>query len=323
MSNTHIMIQLPFTLYLHSYSLRFHLRHVPGFDALALIDLAADYGFDGVCLSANGPSYRDLGSMEPARFAQIRARLAERGLLCDLDTSGTDPAHLQTLLGVAQAVGAQKLRTYTRYDAAPDEQVAWTIRDLTAVSPHAAAANITIMLENHEKMTGEEIARILTAVNHPHIAALYDYGNSMMVLEDPLDALDHMAPWSRSAHLKDHVMIRGEEAGNGRLTVLGVPIGTGYLPIVEITQRLLAAGCSHIVFENSWGYAAPIRSDRITPIGLNQLGHGSFRFATPPFHPNHVLLNPDCLPPAQLVQLERTMFEQNLAWLREQFQNRD
>ena len=70
-----------------------------------------------------------------------------------------------------------------------------------------------------EKMTGEEIARILTAVNHPHIAALYDYGNSMMVLEDPLDALDHMAPWSRSGHLKDHVMIRGEDSGNGRVDV--------------------------------------------------------------------------------------------------------
>ncbi|MEZ4512481.1 MAG: sugar phosphate isomerase/epimerase family protein [Chloroflexota bacterium] len=312
------MTQLPFTLYLHSYSLRFHLRHVPGFDALALIDLAADHGFDGVCLSANGPNYRDLGSMEPARFAQIRARLEQRGLLCDLDTSGTDPDHLRTLLGVAQAVGAQKLRTYTRYDAEPEAQVEWTIRDLTAVSPHAAAHNITIMLENHEKMTGAEIARILTAVNHPHIAALYDYGNSMMVLEDPLDALTHMAPWSRSAHLKDHVMIRPQDGENGRLTVLGVPIGTGYLPIVDITRRLLTAGCTNIVFENSWGYSAPIQPDRITAVGLNQLGCGSFRFAAPPFHDNHALLNPDDLSPEQLVTIERTIFEQNLAWVRKQ-----
>ncbi|MCA9996918.1 MAG: hypothetical protein KDE56_14265, partial [Anaerolineales bacterium] len=144
------------------------------------------------------------------------------------------------------------------------------------------------------------------------------YGNSMMVLEDPLDALTHMAPWSRSAHLKDHVMIRPQDGENGRLTVLGVPIGTGYLPIVDITRRLLTAGCTNIVFENSWGYSAPIQPDRITAVGLNQLGCGSFRFAAPPFHDNHALLNPDDLSPEQLVTIERTIFEQNLAWVRKQ-----
>ena len=127
-----------FNLYLHTFSLRFRLRHHLDFDALAFIDLAADEGFQGVCLSANGPNYRDLGSMEPSRFAQIKAHLAKRGLRCDLDTSGTDPRHLQTLLGVAQALGAKKLRTYTRYNGTPDELVAWSIRDLQAIAPLAA-----------------------------------------------------------------------------------------------------------------------------------------------------------------------------------------
>ena len=50
----------PVQLYLHTYSLRFHLAHQPGFDVFAFIERVAAEGFVGICLSANDAHQRSL-----------------------------------------------------------------------------------------------------------------------------------------------------------------------------------------------------------------------------------------------------------------------
>ncbi|MFZ0544159.1 MAG: TIM barrel protein [Candidatus Promineifilaceae bacterium] len=306
-------------LYLHTYSLRFHLRHQPGFDVFAFIEQAAAEGFVGVCISANDAQYRHLGSAEPARLAAIHRHVQQHHLACDIDTSGTKPAHLRRMLNVAGAVGAQQLRTYTRYALPRAKRVAQTIRDLGAIAPLAAKLGITVLLENHEVMTGEEIAAVMTAVNHPAIGALFDYGNSQMVMEEPAAALASMVPFSRSAHLKDHVMLPADESPNGRLSVLGVPIGEGYLPIIPLTKALLDAGCSRIAFENSWGYYAPVKPERLTGDTAETLGQGAFRFAQPPVSNRRYLLYPDRFSTAELVRLEDDAHLHSLTWLKTAF----
>lgn len=121
------------------------------------------------------------------------------------------------------------------------------MRDLEEVAPLAERAGVTIVLENHEELSGTEVASILRRVNHPFIRAVYDYGNSMVFEEDSLDALAAMAPWIRLAHLKDHVILPAGANGMDRASVLGVPVGQGNLPIIEITQRLIAAGVERIL----------------------------------------------------------------------------
>ena len=311
----------PIQLYLHTYSLRFHLAHQPGFDVFAFIERAAAEGFVGVCLSANDAYYRHLGGKEPARLTAIRTHLQANNLACDVDTSGTEPTHLRTMLHIAQAVGAKHLRTYTRYSLPSAQLVAQTVQDLRAIAPLAADLGVRVLLENHEVMTGEEIVAVVTAVNHPHIAALFDYGNSQMVMEEPMAALAAMAPISRAAHLKDHVILRAEASPNGRLSVLGVPIGAGHLPIIPLTQGLLEAGCTRIAFENSWGYYAPVQAERLTAKTEDLLGQGTFRFAQPPITNDRYPLHPDQFTPTQLVQMEDKAHHSSLTWLKQAFAN--
>ena len=309
----------PLRLYLHTYSLRFHFQLVPGYDVFAFIDRAVSEGFAGVCLSANGPGYRHLGGTTPEWFGRVRDRVRTEGLLCDMDTSGTSPDHLQTLLDVARAVGAQQVRTYTRHPGTPEEMVERTARDLIAAAPLAEAAGVRVVLENHEEFTGAEVAQVVTRVNSPWVGALYDYGNSMMIGEDPLTALEAMLPHIRAAHLKDHVMLAGRDAPDGCLSVLGVPIGRGHLPIVEITHRLVQAGLDQIIFENVWAYRAPIRASRWTDLSRAQLGSGAFTFAHPPFEEGTCLPDPGALAdrdPQRLVALEDEALRGGLAWLR-------
>ena len=120
-------------------------------------------------------------------------------------------------------------------------------------------------------------------------------------------ALDAILPRARSAHLKDHACVVGDD---GEPWVLGVAIGSGVLPIAELTRRLAAAACEVVIVSSVWGYRAPVRSWR----GGAELGSGVFRAESPPFDP---LLRPwDAMEPARLVELEAEALGLGEAWLR-------
>lgn len=243
--------------HVHSFSLRYHLRYrdQTGYDVFAYIDEMARFGFTGVNVSANGIGYRDLCGTSAQHFAAIRAAVAERGMQLELDTSDSRVDNMTTMLHVAAACGADTLRTYTKYSAPLSGVIEWTIRDLRAVAALAADLGVLVVLENHEDFTGPVLAEILGAVDHSSVRALYDYGNSQMVGEDPFDALAAMSPFIERVHAKDHVLLRGPDGP----VVQGVPFGTGRLPVGEITDRLYAAGVRRFCYENVWSYTAPLK----------------------------------------------------------------
>lgn len=300
-------------LAVHSFTMWHHFEHAPGFDALAYIDRMEALGFTGINLSLNDQNYRHLGGREVERVDRVRERLARSGMSLEIDTSGTEPGHMRTMIDIAARMGAQSLRTYTRHGGTPAEMMEHTIADLDAIMDHAERAGISVVIENHEDFTGPELARVVEAVGHPHLGILYDYGNSQMVLEDPEEALDAVLPYVRAVHVKDHVMVRPEHAG--RLTVAGVPVGDGALPVEELTRRLLQSGLRRITYENVWGYGASIRAGR-TPVGPTRLGEGAFRFADPPFAPEFLVLDMSAIGPAERVRLEEQAFLRGLDWLK-------
>lgn len=244
----------------HTYGMRFSLAHDPDYDVFSFIGEMADHGFSGVNLSANGADYRHLGGSSEERLAAIHEACAERGLTMELETSGTEIEHLHELIHAAAAIGADGLRTYTRYDGSTDDIALRTVFDLIRAAPMAADHGVTVLVENHEDFDGATLARIMESVDHPSIGLLYDYGNSQMLGEDPLECLEVMGPWVKSAHVKDHVIT---SSASGGLIVQGVPIGTGNLPVAEITDRLWDLGNRRFCFESVWGYNSPVRVSKL------------------------------------------------------------
>ena len=285
-------------MHIHSFSLRFQFKYRRDFDVFAYIALARERGFTGVNISANGPGYRDLGGTTPQHFARVRACLQEHNMACEIDTSDTRVDNLQQMLSVASQLGAERLRVYTKYDAPLAEQMDWTVRDLRAIAPEAEQLGITIVFENHEDFQGAVISNILAKVNHPRIKALYDYGNSQMVGEDPMHALRAMQPHIDAVHVKDHVILTHE----GRIWVQGVPMGQGLLPIMEQTEALYAGGLRRFCFENVWGYAARFKADNLP--------------TSAPFSPNHQhgFLNGALLPEFEAIKQEWQAFESGWQW---------
>lgn len=302
-------------LALHSFCLLHHFRHQPGFDCLAFIDMAEALGFSGINLSLNDDNFRHLGGREEGRIDAVRERLGRSGMSLEIDTSGTEPTHLAELLGVAHRMGASALRLYTRHGGSVAEMMKLTTVDLLSVSPLAESYGIVLVLENHEDFTGPELAAIVEAVASPAVRILYDYGNSQMVLEDPVAALEATLPHIHSVHVKDHVMVRPEDSPTGRLTVAGVPMGEGALPIEAITRRLLDRGLRRLAFESVWGYAAPVAEGRKALAGVRP-GEDAFAYATPPYDPRFLILDTSRHAPEQLVRLEHEALFKGVGWFR-------
>jgi len=287
-------------LHVHSFSLRYHLRYreSTGYDVFTYIAEMARLGFTGVNVSANGVGYRDLCGTSPKHFALVRAACGEHDMKLELDTSDTRIENMTRMLHVTAACGADTLRTYTKYSAPLAEVIDWTIRDLRAVASLAADLGVLVVLENHEDFTGPVLAEILGAVDSRSVRALYDYGNSQMVGEDPFDALAAMAPFIERVHAKDHVLLKGPDGP----VVQGVPFGSGRLPVGEITDRLYAAGVRRFCYENVWSYTAPLKCE------VDDLPD------TPCFewdNPQRYLVG-DTLSPDDALREERTAFDDGL-----------
>lgn len=289
-------------LHVHSFGLRFHFKHQLGFDVFRFIEVAAEQGFSGVNISANGPEFRDLGGTSPKHFERVRAKLVELGMKSELDTSGTAPAHLNAMLDVAAAVGADQLRTYTRYSGSPEELIEQTVGDLLEVAPKAEEMEINVLLENHEDFRGSAIADILRRVDHPRIRALFDYGNSQVLGEDPIEALEAMALFTSAVHMKDHVVVEHDNA----LQVQGVIMGSGRLPVSEMTDHLYGIGLRRFCFENVWGYTSPIKVPvaSLPRTESFSLDHG------------HPFLDANRLAPEVAVEQEWAAFTDAWRWLR-------
>ncbi len=280
----------------------------------SLIDLAADLGFDGVNVSFFPPEYVEIGGRDGDHLQRVRDHVERRGIGIDLETSGTAPAHLAGVLRIAGTVGARYLRTYTTGPEAGAARVDKAIGELRSAAALAEEVGIPILLENHEDLCGVDVASILAAVDSPWVGALFDYVNSLLFGEDPGTALDALAPWIRSAHLKDCVLLPAEPEAALPARLLGVPIGDGTAPVLDLTSRLVALGVGRICFENTWSYAAPLRHTQPGPASGGREG----RFVDRPLVGPGEMIDIAGLratDPERVVELERWALRRSMAWL--------
>jgi sugar phosphate isomerase/epimerase len=301
-------------LFVHSYGFRHHYARKPGFDVFSFLDKAAEMGFNGVNLSAFAPDFEWMGGNAPDNVRAIRKRIESHGLLIDLETGGTEPGHLVPTVELAERLGAEHVRTYTHpVPGDHREQIRVAVDELSIVAPIAARAGVRILVENHEDLPAVQVREILTQLDDPTFGVLFDYGNSMVFMEEPMVSLEYLKPWIRSGHMKDHVVLP-EVAGRDGPVFLGVPLGEGNLPIVETTRGLVAAGADRVCFENCWSYETVFRDRR----GDATMGVGAFAHCLPPYDVERCLIDAERAEREQgldIVALERSAINRSVVWL--------
>ncbi|GAA4994057.1 sugar phosphate isomerase/epimerase [Kitasatospora paranensis] len=227
---------------------------LPGRPLGEALRLAADHGWQGVELRcAPGES------VHPALTATERRRAA-----AELTAHEITPLALASYVGVARPgedaavaaelahhlrlaadLGAHWLRVFPQGGAGAEgaEADGRAVRRLASAAGLAEALGVRIALETHDShRSGRAVGRVLTAVGHRSVGAIWDVLHTWLAGESPAATRDALAAHPGYLQVKD-------VAGADDLTPL--PLGAGVLPLADCLAGLPGDGWV------SWEYEAP------------------------------------------------------------------
>jgi sugar phosphate isomerase/epimerase len=230
-----------------SYSQRLAIDRAAGRDAglsdpLAFLEHCHNLGAGGVQIG--------LGARDKDYAARLRARAAEFGMFVEgsvrMPRDQSDMERFGREVATAKECGARVLRTvlssgrrYEAYATADAFRRAGerAYQVLTLAEPVVARYDLRLAIENHKDWRIAEFHNLLKRIDSQHVGICVDTGNSIALLEDPMEAVEAYAPWVFSTHLKDMAVAEYEEG----FLLAEVPLGEGFLDLPRMVGTLRKA----------------------------------------------------------------------------------
>jgi len=104
---------------------------------------------------------------------------------------------------------------------------------LKQAAPRAEAANVRIGVENHTDAFSEEVLWVLDQVDHPFVGACVDTVNALHVTENPMTAIENLAPRAYTNHFRDGKIVITPDG----FKLTGVVVGDGDLDMRGASGR--------------------------------------------------------------------------------------
>jgi sugar phosphate isomerase/epimerase len=172
-------------------------------DTLELLERSHGFGAAGIQAVIHG---------DPVR---IRREAEQREMYFEAMVplpSGGNTALFEQSLKDAQAAGATALRAaclgtrrYETFKTLDDwkQHVAESREALEAALPILDKYKIPLGLENHKDWTADELAALMKRYSSEYFGVCLDFGNNIALLDDPMEAIEKLAPYTVSTHVKD------------------------------------------------------------------------------------------------------------------------
>lgn len=221
----------------HSYASRWNSKvesnKFPGFvNAIDLIEHCAKIQAGGVQVGVNNWS-QDFAK-------KVRDRREKLGLYLEgsigLPKNSEDVSTFEKEVISAKEAGATILRTvclggrrYETFDslAAFKEFKTNSMASLQRAEPIVRKHKMKLAIENHKDWRANELVDIIKQIDSEWMGVTLDFGNSISLMEDPMEVVKTLAPFVFSTHVKDMGV---EEYENG-FRLSEVPLGKGYLDL--------------------------------------------------------------------------------------------
>ena len=100
-----------------------------------------------------------------------------------------------------------------------------------------ARHDMLLAVENHKDWRADELIALLKKAGSDHLGVCLDVGNSISLLEDPMEVVETLAPRAFTTHFKDMAV---EEYRDGFL-LSEVPLGPGIIDLPRVVQTLRKA----------------------------------------------------------------------------------
>ncbi|MEE4603458.1 MAG: sugar phosphate isomerase/epimerase family protein [Desulfobacteraceae bacterium] len=181
-----------------------------------LFDKAVRLGLDGLHLDDGV-----LETLDGSYLKDVKAAAKEHGLYLEYNFSmdmggmGIGIQHdLDEAIATAENLGADIVKVSmdlkrprpvsgSRFHPEVMAQMKSFASQLKASAAKADTAGIRIAVENHCDSFSEEILWLLDRVNSPVVGACIDTVNALMVMEDPMQAIENLAPRAFTNHFRD------------------------------------------------------------------------------------------------------------------------
>jgi sugar phosphate isomerase/epimerase len=235
---------------LDSFSYYMHWRY-GGQTIDQLLDRVHEMGLVALQININGPRHRALTGTTSEHFRRVGARARELGIALEVASGGTDPSKLRLVLDLARQLGAEVVRTTVNQPGC-EAVISSAAKALGQVAPEYEESGIALAIENHEDLTATQVVDLIERIDSPAVGAVYDSGNSIPFYQDPVEEARLLAPYARTTHIKDHVLVRDGDV----VWSVGTPFGKGRVPLAEIVEVLRTAPhLSRLMTQVCYGYA--------------------------------------------------------------------
>lgn len=187
-----------------------------------------------------------LPSFEPELLKSVRQLAEKLGMYLEVTTQlpRDDASPFEKTVQAAKEVGALCLRSVClggrRYETfntlddwktfAADSRARLT-RAVRILDKH----RFPLGLENHKDWTVAEMVPLLKEYSSEYLGACIDWGNNLSLLDDPMELIEGLAPYSINSHIKDMAV---EEYADGFL-LAEVPLGQGIFPLKRMLDTIL------------------------------------------------------------------------------------
>lgn len=157
-----------------------------------------------------------------------------------------DPAVFEHAVTIAKEAGATSLRVvcllgrrYEMFDTLEGWKTAVVgfHRQIAAAVPIVEKYKMPLGIENHKDWRVDEQVALLKYYDSEYLGVSLDTGNNLTVLDDPMEVVEKLAPYTFNVHLKD---MAAEECERGYL-LSEVPLGEGMLDIKRMVDTVRRA----------------------------------------------------------------------------------
>ena len=232
----------PMGVVVHTYSHRWHSevdsKQYPGFqNALDLLEHCHQIGGGGVQIGVRGWTQDFAG--------KVRERREKLGLYLEgsirLPKTTDELSDFEQEVKMAKEAGASVVRTvclggrrYETFDSleAFQQFKKQSIKSLELAEPIVRKHQMRLAVENHKDWRAPELVAILKHLDSEWVGVTLDFGNSISLMEDPMEVVETLVPYVFTTHVKDMAF---EEDEDGFL-MSEVQLGQGILDLLRIVS---------------------------------------------------------------------------------------
>lgn len=222
--------------YAHRWNSKVESQKYPGFrDALDLIEHCHQIGAGGVQVMVR--------SWTADFTKKVRDRRENLGLFIEgsigLPRSADEVSRFEQDIIAAKEAGASIVRSVClsgrRYENFQSVEAFQDFRknsiaSLERAEPVVRKNKVKLAIENHKDWRAPELKEILGNLDSEWVGVNLDFGNNIALVEDPMEVVQTLAPYTFTTHVKDMGVLEFPEG----FLLSEVPLGEGFLDLKKM-----------------------------------------------------------------------------------------